>query len=203
MKPQCTEEQFLKRVEDHSIEIIMDDGIDRRIRFSNNGSTVDRFDLITWQGHLLITGDMGSYLFRRVRDMFTFFRMNRETQDNRGLFINPMYWSQKVLAVDRHGDIKEWSAKNFKEHIIDSIDQYCYYKPEIDQDEMFEEAKYKIFNHSESEDCALRAAMDFSYKGDFPFRDYWEMDCKVYTYRFLWDLYAIVWGIKQYDKEVE
>jgi hypothetical protein len=32
------------------------------------------FDVVTWPGHLSISGDMGCFVFTRVDDMFTFFR---------------------------------------------------------------------------------------------------------------------------------
>lgn len=49
-----TEEQFLGCVKNHSMEIIKDDDVHRHIKFSNNGSSDYRIDLITWPGCLCI-----------------------------------------------------------------------------------------------------------------------------------------------------
>ena len=38
----------------------------------------------------------------------------------------------------------------------------------------------------------------FEHEG-FQFHDSWEWDNTSYTFRFLWCLYAITWGIRQYD----
>ena len=37
--------------------------------------------------------------------------------------------------------------------------------------------------------------------GNLEFYDFWETDLEEYTFRYLWCLYAIVWGITQYDKQ--
>lgn len=54
--------------------MLHEDGIYRHIRFRQPGTMCMHFDLITWPGYLCYTGDMGTYVFTRLADMFEFFR---------------------------------------------------------------------------------------------------------------------------------
>jgi hypothetical protein len=73
---QCTAEQFLKDVATHSMKVERDDGVYRHLKFRGPESNSWNlwFDIITWPQCLVINGDMGSWTFARVNDMFTFFR---------------------------------------------------------------------------------------------------------------------------------
>ena len=84
-------ETFLNDIKYHSMEILNKNGIYRTIKFSRNGSNVYHFYLTTWDGHLNISGDMGSYTFARTNDMFKFFVDERDD-----LIINPSYWGEKL-----------------------------------------------------------------------------------------------------------
>jgi hypothetical protein len=57
----CPKEQFLRDVSEHVLTVLRDDGADRHLRFRKPGTGCYGFDLLTWPGHLLITGDCGSY----------------------------------------------------------------------------------------------------------------------------------------------
>lgn len=89
---------LVKRVDeglvDHVMEVKRDDGVYRHLRFMPappKGSSY-WFDLVTWPGVLVFNGDMGSWMFARVTDMFDFFGNDR--------IINPGYWGEKLLAHD-------------------------------------------------------------------------------------------------------
>ena len=101
---QCTEAQFLKDVSGHQMRVIRDDGKHRHVRFEKPGSSCMHFELITWPGYLAYVGDMGSYVFSRLPDMFQFFRMGDGdlNHNERGLSINPSYWAGKIEAADRY-----------------------------------------------------------------------------------------------------
>ena len=90
-----SQEEFQKDVSQHGVTIIRDDGVNRHIRFKRPGTMCMHFDLITWPGYLCYCGDMGTYVFSRLEDMFEFFRTDRD--------INPGYWAEKLQAVDNHG----------------------------------------------------------------------------------------------------
>lgn len=66
--------RFLINTANHTMKIHRDDGIYRHLEFSRNGSNSYRFDLVTWPGYLCVTGDMGTWTFSRIADMFDFSR---------------------------------------------------------------------------------------------------------------------------------
>lgn len=108
-KPWCDEAEFLRTIGDHKMAVLFDNGLMRHLRFSN-GSFNRWFEIITWAGKLAISGDMGTFVFSRVEDMFTFFRGEREGS----LKINPGYWAEKCIAQDRHG-LKTFDSDYFME----------------------------------------------------------------------------------------
>lgn len=201
-KYECTEEEFLNNVKDHSIEIIKDDGVHRHIKFSNNGSSSYRIDLITWPGCLCIRSDCGTYVFSRTIDMFEFFRTeDRDISFSKdGLSINPGYWGEKLLSVGTHAGYKEFSEEKFRDeikyrfdyHVVDNNLNY------VDARNLWMKIEHEIFSKLEiGPEHAFQAAYEFDsidYSDDFP-------SCNVYTFHFIWCLYAIVWGIKKYDEQ--
>ena len=78
MSATSPDEQFLRDVAEHTMTVIREDGVSRHIRFAKPGTSCMHFDLITWPGYLCYTGDMGTYVFQRLTDMFEFFRTDRE-----------------------------------------------------------------------------------------------------------------------------
>jgi len=106
---------FTRNTEHHVMEVIRDDGVNRNIRFRKPGTMINHFDLITWPGKLCCTGDMGTYVFTRLEDMFEFFRTD-------GGRINLGYWSEKLIAMDCNGrhsgnSVEEFSDERFTEVI--------------------------------------------------------------------------------------
>lgn len=196
--------RFLKDVNDHNMEVVRNDGVYRHIRFRNPACFAYHFDLITWPGHLCATGDMGTWVFSRLPDMFTFFRGEKE------LSINPGYWAEKLLAVDKNFGPSEYSVDRLKEVISEYLDAYTNdWKSERMlrvKSEIEEQLRHDVLG-SESEESACKAASDFEFlfKDDdgvqrkFVMADFWENDITDWTHRFIWILYAIVWGIQKFD----
>ena len=85
----------------------MDNGVHRHIRFKKPGTMCMYFDLITYPGGLLYTGDMGTYVFVRLQDMFEFFRTSNQDgwvkEMGLTLYTNHSYWSEKLVATDCSG----------------------------------------------------------------------------------------------------
>ncbi len=120
-----TENEFLRDVADHVLEVMRDDGVYRHIRFRKPGTMCMHFDLITWPGYLCYTGDMGTYVFARLADMFQFFRTDRSyaPRTGRRLAVNLSYWSEKLEAVD--GSRNGGAAKEFSEKkLLRTINEY-------------------------------------------------------------------------------
>lgn len=200
MKRQFTEKNFLKDVEKHQMVIVRDDGVNRHVIFKKPDTSDMRFDLITWPGYLCYTGDMGTFVFRRLEDMFTFFRSSHPCQppEDKRLKINPSYWSKKLEAVDRSDGLKEYSSDKFIEYFKEWMDENDA-SPELRQ-----AIEDDILSESGNDPYAARsAAIEFEHEGNQPFSDLWEVSFEEYTYRFIWCCYALAWGVQKYDQAKE
>lgn len=190
----CTQERFLCDVALHGMEYIRDDGVYRHIRFRKDDTNDLSFDLITWPGHLCITGDMGTWVFSRINDMFKFFREERPNADT--LFINTGYWSEKILAEDKICGTATYDPDKFRE----LINQYLDDDPYVTKELRIAVARDVLAYADDGEDGARRAAADFKWHEKFYFRDFWEYNLRLKTYQFIWCCYAIVWGIRRYEQ---
>ena len=94
----------------------------RHISFTRNGSSVYRFDLITWPGHLCITGDCGTYVFRRLTDMFEFFRAEG-SRTTKKLAINPYYWGEKLESIGTNAGYREFDSKSFQDRVKSNFEE--------------------------------------------------------------------------------
>lgn len=206
MRHEKTEKRFLNDIKEHEMTIIRNDDVDRHLRFSRPESSVYRFDIITWSGHLLITGDMGSWLFRRTHDMFSFFRMDKGdwNYEENGLGINPHYWEEKLLAVDARGG-RDLGAKQYSQDLLekvvrDIVDEWTEDWEENRVNDLWERLEEDVI-YAETERDAHEAAANFEHDG-FKFSDFWEHELREYTFIYLWCCYAVIWGIRKFD-EVE
>ena len=220
MSHECTEALFLRDTQQHTMTVVRDDGASRHLRFRGNDGSAYWFDLITWPGTLCIDGDMGTYVFRRLHDMFEFFRTDRDYMERSGragqLAINPGYWDEKLQAPDPR-DAMEYSEKKFRRHVKEAFDTWVE-DNQPDDGEHTEQAVRDKFNEtkeilwSELEDDVLSAASDGDVRAydaarafscetapEFDMDYCWEWDCREFKFHFIWCCYAIAWGIKTYD----
>lgn len=210
MSDALTTERFLKDVANHEMSILRDDGVNRHISFWRPETSVMRFDLITWPWHLCFTGDMGTYVFQRLEDMFEFFRTDRQHNQEKKLFINPSYWGEKLEAIDRSGGFREWDENNFKEQARSSFKDWLHglikdpnfpLEKSVEIEERFEDEVISLVEYKYvGKEVAYEAMQSFEYQGDLPFQDYCEVDTDEYTFRYLWCCYAMAWGIQKYDE---
>ncbi|HAE59746.1 MAG TPA: hypothetical protein DCG54_09660 [Anaerolineae bacterium] len=187
---QPQKESFLKDVAEHSMNIIRDDGVYRHLVFSNNGSSIYRFEIITWPGYLCYTGDMGAFVFTRVQDMFTFFRNTQRK-------INPCYWAEKVVAENKPDGVEAFSIEKFRNNVLASTRAHLSIE---DNEEIPSNVLDEIAPILEAQDFidAIGIIRDFR-SDEIDFNDWWEFRNKKYTYAFIWCCYALVWAIEQYD----
>ena len=199
MKQNFAEEYFNRDIDRHEMTVIRDDGVNRHIRFQRPGTMCMHFDILTWPGYLCYTGDMGTYVFRRLHDMFQFFRRPADRRTEHGIDLR--YWAEKLEAVDRCDGVAEFSADTFRSEVKD------YFEQATDDEDWTESRKSALWDEIESdvlsrieengEHGAFLALRDFSYD-DFEFVD-WERNCKEYSHRFLWCCHALEWAIGVYD----
>lgn len=199
----CTVERFREDVARHEIAILRDDAQGRHIRFKRPDSSCYYFDLITWPGSLVIDGDCGTYAFKRLPDMFEFFRSGGSHADA----INPSYWAEKVTASCRDG-VEKFNWDTFVADVRHFVAQHLEsLEPNYEEtDEEFEarkaalraEVEGGIADIENDEFGAVGFIRDFRTECGFHFQD-WERSSEEYTFRFIWNLRAIVWGIARYD----
>jgi hypothetical protein len=178
-------EEFLDNVKNHKMKILLDNGVYRHLYF-RSPETVNRyFEIVTYPGYLVICGDMGTYVFRRLSDMFEFFRHDTVDLD---------YWSQKIDAEDKNSKVREFSPEKAEKIIRDHINEYF----EDGEDEAEKKRVLEEFEdlNFENEDELYRGLNDIS--ADC-FQDCWEWGFKEYNFHFTWCCQAIVWAIKQWD----
>ena len=189
-------ERFPGDVAEHEMTIMLNDGVYRHIRFKKPGTMMYYFDLTTWPGFLAITGDMGSYVFSRLRDMFEFFGIRT------GYGIDYRYWAEKCQASDRNSGMTDWDEEAYVEWIDRMVEDALDYHPNgvssrglgdfNEQIEILRDAK-----HYKEE--AERAVMDFYESGwiDESPLEHFEQP----SYHLAWCMHAIQWGIQQYNEK--
>lgn len=176
----------------HEMTILKDDGLFRCIRFARPQSSTYAFTLTTWPGYLAITGDCDDFVFRRLNDMFEFFREKK---------INPSYWGEKAVAVARHGGLKSFSPEYYRAAIVRDFRE-AYPQGTPDRMKIWEGVRWELLEHGEpsSVDEAFTKACGYEDKnGKAPFSDFWDHRLDEPAYGFLWACHAIRWGIARYD----
>jgi len=203
MVRQPDKETFLNDVRNHKLFIERDDGVYRHLKI-NSGSFNQSYEIITWPGGLLYTGDMGTYEFERTTDMFCFFRygLDQKTGD---ININSSYWAEKCFAesVNENG-IREFDSDRFNKNVKEHWENYFEDNTESEEaKEVWEEIESQGLQSDDSEYELINALNNFStydIETNFNFWDFWEDACESKTYHFIWCLYAIVYAIKLYDE---
>lgn len=111
--------RFARDTSAHQLRILKDDGLYRHLRFQPppTMSSCYWFDLITVPGALIFQGDGNTFAFRRVTDMFEFFRHGIWRDGS--IHINPVYWSEK-LTSDRDS-VMTYSQKLFEEEVAKDL----------------------------------------------------------------------------------
>lgn len=187
--------RFIHDVRDHELTIKLDQDLYRHLRLSRPGSSAYHYNLVTWPGYLSITGDMGSYTFDRVADMFKFFRDGEMT--NR---INPQYWHEKAVAVDKGQGPKVFSQDRYKNAIQSDTNEW---ETTLGSEETLKadiEAQLHGWNSPTNTHEAYQLIHEFESTDGHTFVDF-EYDLTDWSFHYMWALKAIVWGIKQYDLE--
>lgn len=183
-----TREQFLRDVRNHQMLVLRNDWRYRHLQFADPSTSNQWFEIITWPGALAMSGDMGSWLFRREQDMFGFFRITTGE-------INPDYWHEKLEAVDRHG-AQEFNADVFRADALAHLDNWA-----LDESRLAS-VRANLSEHLNSCDAEeeLRQAWAESEVNGEPLDPSDMPSGMVYTHRYLWACHAIVWAIQQFDQ---
>ena len=190
-------EEFLDNVKNHKLKILLDNGVYRHLRFQAPETSNRYFEIVTYPGYLVICGDMGTYVFKRLTDMFEFFRHDTVDLD---------YWSQKIDAEDKGSKVKEFSQEKSEKCILEIINDYFYdgeteeSKKQVlsEEDEAERTRVLELFNDLNF-DCEEDLRNEVEEINSECFNNFWEVSLKDYTFRFIWCCQAIVWAVKQWD----
>lgn len=207
--------QFKADVVNHKMDVLLDNGVYRHLVFSQpKNGWHHRFDLVTYPGYLVISGDMSCWVFSRVDDMFQFFR----SDDGR---INPGYWSEKIQngASGGRDEGREYDGEAYKAALIEHLDGYdlsddhkAAVIEELDQLDFCDEFSifsqindFEVYLDEPDPEIPIRELARNAYsrprkRKSFTFQDVWEISSKVFSYHFLWCCHAIAWGINRYDE---
>lgn len=215
-------ERFARDTADHELTVVHEDGLYRHVkaRSAKKGQGwCCWFEVVTWPGRLVVTGDCGTYVFARIDDMFEFFRTGFDGR------INPGYWSEKT--PDAGASAKQYSEDVLREHLDSWLAEYEADYPEADADYeerlaawcrgdrpdltpmpkapkrptptkvravIAEHEEYSGLAHKES----ARELLDELERAG-ALSDSWEWDLNDWDWQFLWCCHAIVWAIGRYD----
>lgn len=187
--------RFVEDVANHQMTVLLDQGLYRHLRFKAPGTSFGWFELITLPGLLTINGDMGTFSFSRLEDMFDFFR-----RSDGG--INAHYWTQKCTAYS--DPVREYSPSIFKQVITEAVTDQL---DDEGRDDATRRAamttlQEEVLLHASAGEEEARAALDGFDHDILAFSDTWEYDFRDYSFRYLWCLHAIVHGINQYEAQV-
>lgn len=186
-----TRERFLSEVAKHQMTVLLDNGVHRHVRFAEPGTYCMSFGIVTWPGHLAYYGDMGTFVFSRLTDMFEFFRGH---EPNLG------YWAEKIEAAERHGGCEQFSASAFRAAVADRVRDFLSENPQADAKQLWHDVGVEVFSSADDGEVrAFDAAEGWEHSSGFQIYDFWESNCKEYTLRFRWCCYALPWAIAQYD----
>ena len=184
-------ENFLDDVKNHKMSVMLNNGLHRHLRFRTNNSFIHSFDVVTYPHHLVISGDMGTYVFSRLEDMFEFFHYDREP--------NFHYWAEKLKA----GIHEEYSEEKLRKNVNYHLDEFLSYNNDITEDD-----KNQILSDVEDllngqdhtfEHVVINELMDFHSLGYNIFEDFYQYDNNELTYHYQWCCYAIQHAIKEFS----
>lgn len=210
MTQELTREKFLQCVEHHQMTVHRDDGVYRHLTFANPSTSNQHFHITTWPGHLTISGDMGTYVYARLDDMFGFFR---NPDDDWG--VNHAYWSKK-LEAPKHEHVREFDLNKVLDNLLDEFEGWERdfrddVSPGTEEEAEALEARiqeekdlFQDLLDAGDEWSAVERIREWDSRDDGVSLDgFFEGDYTSPAYHFVWCCYAIVWGIRQYDAHKE
>lgn len=190
-------ERFARETRDHELSILHDDGLYRHLSFRNPNDFAYWFELITTPNSLTFQGDGTAFTFRRLTDMFQFFRGSSHPPV---YTINPRYWAEKVVSqhAPAYGCLNEYSEELFNEQVAEELKEAEGEHPGVTAAWKSETEGTLPHWETHYEEGAREALRDFNH-GKFTFGETWEWNLRDWDWWYLWTCHAIVWGITQYD----
>lgn len=184
---------FNTHTAEHVMTVLRDDGLYRHLRFGKPGTGMYQFDLVTWPGYLAITGDIGTYTFSRLPDMFDFFTG----------YINHGYWAEKLkngVGGPREEGVREHDCDAFIAWLLGDFWEYSRDLDPRTTRIWWESIRREVlddFTDLTSKRSCLDA-LDLVEAPSGHYQDDWECDWTRYVVQFELCLAGIVTGIRTY-----
>ncbi|WP_455819431.1 hypothetical protein [Pseudomonas cerasi] len=199
--------RFIRDVSSHQMEVIREDGLYRHLRFSRPTTRAYSFDIVTWPGYLTVTGDMGTWTFSRITDMFEFFT-DKHFGVRDSFQINLGYWSEKLESGTGRGRYEnpcfEFDGDAFDKGLQEWLNSYledC--EDEEDAGTAKEAVRELTGNGFRQESDAYHALNDAYFPCDVSSYDILEGmgSTMTHSHHYVWICYAIVWGIERHNNK--
>lgn len=202
--------QLLGYVAKHRMEVLHEDGLYRHVRFATPGTSIGSFDLVTWPGHLTISGDIGGgWTFRREADMFTWFVDYYRGRLMAAGHINPGYWAEKVLGRRDHRGFSEAKfTADVNQRIDETVTRHGLGEEEAAelaeaaQNDLLDRAHYFDTNSAYDAVTSFRPeVLDAGGPWTRPFADADPENWDDFDHHYLLACHAILWGVRTYITE--
>ena len=185
--------EFLDDVKNHTMKVIKDDFPYCHLEFSNRGSSIYKFSIITAPGTILVKGDMGDYVFT-TKNENPFVPFDLDLFDS----IDYEHYQEKLLLCEGREGSREYCPKLYREAVKKLAIGYANnsIKDPEERKEFYLNAMDDLVlsrNCFEIEDT-IKDAWDYGYMDDLPFDSIYGMDLMDLKYHFVWCCNAIVWA---------
>lgn len=121
-----TYENFIERTRDHSLTVILDNGLNRQLRVGAPDTGIWSWRVATWPGYLATFGDIADgFMFTRIEDMIDFFDRGGHGNyySDGSPSIDFRYWAEKLSGGRAH-DQREYSSDSFIQHVTDKLNEH-------------------------------------------------------------------------------
>jgi hypothetical protein len=188
--------RYLHDTEGFELAVKHDHGLYRHLLYKKPGSSMYWLEVLTSPGLLTINGDMGTFTFSRLTDMFEFFGTKE---------INPQYWAEKLRPHPHEVKYQDYSQKVFTEWLgQDFEDRRIEY--DLDGQAVISAALTAALADDFDNDIttaagAVRLLNETKIRTVDPpweYHDTWEYEWNAYSIFYLWNLHAIVDIIGKY-----
>lgn len=195
--------RFIRDISSHQLEVIRDDGLYRHLSFQRPNTRAYSFDIITWPGYLTVTGDMGTWTFSRIADMFQFFAAERQSFE-----VNPGYWSEKFESGAGGGRYDtpcfDFDEESFEKSLKEWLAAYLEDCEDEDDRELVQETVRSLTGEGyRNAWMAAQAVNDADFPSDVSSWDILDGmgSLQKHSHHYLWICYAIAWGIERYNNQ--
>ncbi|WP_311245270.1 MULTISPECIES: hypothetical protein [unclassified Microbacterium] len=115
---------FLEQTAGHQLTVIVDDGLNRRLRVGAPDSNMWSWSVHTWDMHWAMVGDVANgYTFRRDTDMMAFFdngSRSRRYKADGAPSVDFRYWAEKLAG---RTDVRVYSAEKFLRLVTEHLEE--------------------------------------------------------------------------------